>query len=224
MQTLVARGSIIRPPLEANDELLKTSTPKERLQAVYRQLFKENRDLDFFHSAKTDSAYLNGELTTRELVRNLLQSEMYRDYILMVNSNYRFVALSFERVLGRDATGDEQRAWSSLLATEGLDGFAEAITSCDEYIEAYGDDKVPARRSESLFSSRQCLPALPKEASAKRYKGDGSVGFIGLGPDISLLRWEGSKPPRLLRQLGVVLAVAGTVEVARVLISVILGL
>lgn len=221
MQTLATRGSIIRPALEANDEILESSTPKERLQAVYRQLFKENRDLDFFHSAKTDSAYLNGELTTRELVRDLLQSEMYRDYILMVNSNYRFVALTFERVLGRDATGDEQRAWSSLLATEGLGGFAKALTSCDEYSEAYGDDKVPARRSESLFSSRQCLPALPKEASAKRYKGDGSVGFIGLGPDISTWGWEGSKPPEKLRKAGAVLTVAGTLEVARVLLTMV---
>lgn len=222
MQTLATRGSIIRPALEAHDELFKTSTPQERLAAVYRQLFKENRDLDFFHNAKADSAYLNGQLTTRELVRDLIQSEMYRDYILMVNSNYRFVALTFERVLGRDATGDEQRSWASLLATEGLSGFANALTSCDEYQEAYGEDEVPARRSASLFSSRQCLPALPKEASAKRYKGDGSaVSQVGLGPDISTWRWEGSKPPEKLRKAGAVLAVAGTLEVARVMLILI---
>lgn len=221
MQTLATRGSIIRPALEAHDELFKTSTPQERLQAVYRQLFKENRDLDFFHTDKIDSAYLNGELTTRELVCALLQSEMYRDYILMVNSNYRFVALTFERVLGRDASGDEQRVWSSLLATEGLGGFAEALTSCDEYIAAYGDDEVPTRRSASLFSSRQCLPALPREASTKRYKGDGSVGTIGLGPDISTWRWEGSKPPEKLRKAGAVLTVAGVIEVTRVALTLV---
>lgn len=219
MQTLATRGSIIRPSLEAHDALFKTSTPEERLQAVYRQLFKENRDLDFFHTDRIDSAYLNGELTTRELVCELLQSEMYRDYILMVNSNYRFVALTFERVLGRDASGDEQRAWSSLLATKGLEGFAESLTSCDEYIAAYGDDSVPTRRSASLFSSRQCLPALPKEASAKRYQGDSNA--VDLGPDISTWRWEGAKPPEKLRKAGAVLAVAGVIEVTRIVLAVI---
>ena len=221
MQTLATRSSIIRPTLEAHDELLKTSTPQERLQAVFRQLFKENRDLDFFHTDNIDSAYLNGELTTRELVCALLQSEMYRDYILMVNSNYRFVALTFERVLGREASGDEQRVWASLLATEGLAGFAKALTSCDEYIAAYGDDEVPTRRSANLFSSRQCLPALPKEASAKRYKGNGSVSTIGLGPDISTWRWEGSKPPKQLRKAGAVLTVAGVIEVTRVVLTLV---
>lgn len=212
MQTLANRGSIIRPAVEAQDELLKSLTPQDRLEAVYRQLFKENRNLEFFRNSQIDSAYLNGDLTTRQLVCALLQSEMYRDYILMVNSNYRFVSLSFERVLGRDATAEEQRAWASLLATTGLSGFAKALTSCDEYTEAYGEDKVPTRRSEGLVSSRLCLPALPKEASERRYQGDGD--YVDIGPDISLWKWEGSKPPKQLRQIGALFTGAGTVAVA----------
>ncbi|MEM6451528.1 MAG: phycobilisome rod-core linker polypeptide [Cyanobacteria bacterium P01_D01_bin.105] len=220
MQTLASRGSIVRPAVEAQDELLKSLTPQDRLEAVYRQLFKENRNLEFFRNPKIESKYLSGDITTRELVLALLQSEMYRDYIMMVNSNYRFVALTFERVLGRDATADEQRTWASLLATVGLNGFAKALTSCDEYIEAYGDDEVPTRRSEELFSSRQCLPALPQEASEKRYQGDGT-GYVNLGPDISLWKWEGSKPPKQLRKVGAVFAVAGTIEVARIVLTVV---
>ncbi|MEL7350612.1 MAG: phycobilisome rod-core linker polypeptide [Cyanobacteria bacterium P01_A01_bin.116] len=220
MQTLVNRSSVIRPTAEAGDELFKTSTPKERLRAVYRQLFKENRDLDFFHNDHIDSAYLNGTLTTRELVCQLLQSAMYRDYILMVNSNYRFVALTFERVLGRTATDEEQRTWASLLATEGLSGFAEALTSCTEYLDAYGDNKIPTRRSEQLPSSRQSLPALPKEASEKRYQGNKN-GMNNIGPDVSTWGWEGAMPPQKLRKAGTVLAIAGALEVGRVLLTII---
>ncbi|MFK8182485.1 MAG: phycobilisome rod-core linker polypeptide [Phormidesmis sp.] len=219
MQTLASRGSIIRPAAEAQDELLTSLTPQDRLEAVYRQLFKENRNLEFFRNPQIDSSYLNGDLTTRQLVCALLQSEMYRDYILMVNSNYRFVSLTFERVLGRDATAEEQRAWSSLLATEGLSGFAKALTGCDEYAAAYGENKVPTRRSETQVSSRLCLPALPKEASERRYQSDGS--YVDLGPDISLWKWEGDNPPKQVRQIGAVFAVAGTIEVVRIVLTAV---
>ena len=53
------------------------------LQGVYRQLFKENRDFDFFYNSRLDSQYLNGNLTVRELVRECICSDiMYTNYIL----------------------------------------------------------------------------------------------------------------------------------------------
>ena len=95
------------------------------LQGIYRQLFKENRDLDFFHDSRLDSMYLSGHISTRQMVCELLASEMYRDYILEVNSNYHFVSLCFERVLGRPPEDQEKFEWSSFLATEGLNSFAQ---------------------------------------------------------------------------------------------------
>jgi len=177
VQTLATNLDIINPGLAASDGFFDSDSDKTNrkgtLKAVYRQLFKENRDLEFFHNDAVDSAYLNGELTTRQLVLKLLTSEMYRDYIFCVNSNYRFVDLCFERVLGRPATDGEKRVWSSLLATSGLGRFAEQLVYSDEYSEAFGEHNVPTRRSLKLSSSHQGLPALPASASVKRYDGPG---------------------------------------------------
>ncbi|NEO86950.1 MAG: phycobilisome Linker polypeptide [Spirulina sp. SIO3F2] len=190
---------IISPESNQTSELDSRS---DVLKAVYKQLFKENRDLEFFHNAALESAYLQGQFNTRELVRRLLCSEMYRDYILSVNSNYHFVGLCFERVLGRPASKSEVMTWSSFLATQGLDAFAEALTNSEEYMTVFGDNGVPARRSAKISSSNQGIPALPEEQSQKRY---------GI-PTYSYL------PPDSIRKLGAVVVVAGAIEVVRIIV------
>ena len=193
------------------------------LQGIYRQLFKENRDLDFFHDSRLDSMYLSGHLSTRQMVSELLASEMYRDYILEVNSNYHFVTLCFERVLGRPPEKQEKFEWSSLLATEGLNNFAQKLTNSDEYTSAFGDEIVPMRRSMKLFSSDQNLPALPKEQSILRYTGPGNETQFRTHYQGSILRWEGSLPPAPIRKIAAVLTVAGAIEIVRILWTIALG-
>ncbi|MDJ1182515.1 phycobilisome rod-core linker polypeptide [Roseofilum casamattae] len=205
--------------LVRTQDCLESSERPERLNAVYRQLFKQNRDLDFFHNSQLDSMFLSGNLTARQLVCQLLSSEMYRDYILGVNSNYHFVSLCFERVLGRPPEQSEKYEWSSFLATQGLQAFAEELTGSDEYMAVFGEDEIPTRRSLKLFSSNQNLPALPKEQSIKRYgMNPYDIAYFG-----STLPWEGRMPPRLVRKIGAVFAVAGALEIARIFVEIALS-
>ncbi len=184
------------------------SLPKEdrilNLKVLYRQLFKENRDLSFHHDSRLESSYLNGDLTTRELVGKLLNSDMFVNYIFVTNSNFRFVELCFERVLGRKATQSEIYKWSSLLTSKGLPAFTEQLINGEEYSTAFGDNLVPFRRSRQISSSNQGIPALPKELSSKRYLGDGL--FFGL-------------PPAWVQKFGAVVTVAGIIEVTRILLT-----
>ncbi len=210
----------------ANTTQLTNGTPmhhqdsdnqKVILQGVYRQLFKENRNLVFFRDSRLDSQYLNGNLTVRDLVREFICSDMYTNYILAMNSNYRFVQLCFERVLGREATQAETYSWSSLLASEGLRSFAEKLTDSDEYDAAFGDYTVPYRRSLNLSPSDQGLPALPKDLSVKRYYGEGlhNQEFPGLP--------FGGLPPIWLQKAGAVLIIAGCIELARIFLTIAWG-
>lgn len=192
------------------------------LQAVYRRLFKDNRNIDFHHNESLDSAYLNGELTTQELVRELLCSDMFVNYILANNSNYRFVQLCFERVLGRPAIQPEVFKWSSLLASEGIRSFAEKLTGSEEYTAAFGAYQVPSRRSIKLSSSDQDLPALPKELSIKRYQGDGNETQFYYAGAVNPL-WEGNMPPAIIQKIGAVIAIAGVIEVTRVFLAAALS-
>ena len=223
MQASAINNQIIRslnssefyPVSDRQSDMVDGDNKAVSLKAAYQRLFKSNRDLDFFHNAALDSAYLDGRMTTRELVRELLCSDMYVNYILSVNSNYRFVELCFERVLGRKATQSERLTWSSFLATEGLQAFARQLTDSEEYIVAFGDHIVPYRRSLALSSSDQGLPALPKEASIKRYTGPGNeLQYLQLSQ--SMLRWNGSALPEPIRKIFAIATVVGAVEVARI--------
>ncbi|MEM9485909.1 MAG: phycobilisome rod-core linker polypeptide [Cyanobacteria bacterium P01_F01_bin.116] len=198
---------------------LSVMDKRDCLQATYRAIFKDNRNIDFHHNEALDSAYLNNEITTQDLVRELICSDMFVNFILATNSNYRFVQLCFERVLGRPAIQAEVFKWSSLLASEGVVSFAEKLTSSDEYMAAFGFHQVPHRRSIMLFSSDQNMPALPKELSIKRYQGEGNVNQFRFAGSINPL-WQGDMPPVIIRRIGAVFTIIGAVEVSRVVLTV----
>ncbi|MEM7796847.1 MAG: phycobilisome rod-core linker polypeptide [Cyanobacteria bacterium P01_C01_bin.118] len=232
MQTLATNNQVI--PVSTNGGIrlesgdtsgLKTFSTMDKadcLQAVYRRLFKDNRNITFHHNASLDSAYLNGEITTQELVRELICSDMFVNYILATNSNYRFVQLCFERVLGRPAIQSEMFEWSSLLASEGIRTFAEQLTGSEEYMTAFGPYQVPGRRSIKLSSSDQDLPALPKELSIKRYQGPGNEAQWNYIGSVNKY-WKGDKPPALLRKIGAVITVAGVIELTRLFVTIAVG-
>ena len=217
MQTCVNNNYINTPPRASETFDLGGADKSLNLQAAYRQLFKANRDLEMFHNTALDSAYLDGQFNTRELICKMICSDMYINYILSVNSNYRFVQLCFERVLGRPASQSETFTWSSLLASEGLESFADKLTTSDEYVAAFGNDTVPHRRSEKVSPSDQGLPALPKELSSKRYQGEGMVNQYTPMPYIIDLT------PAWAKKVGAVLTVAGGIEIARIVITLALG-
>lgn len=232
MQTLANNNQVI--PVSTNGGLrlesgdasgIKTFSTMDKadcLQAVYRRLFKDNRNIAFHHNESLDSAYLNNQITTQELVRELICSDMFVNYILATNSNYRFVQLCFERVLGRPAIQSEVFKWSSLLASEGIRSFADNLTGSDEYMAAFGFHQVPGRRSIKLSSSDQDLPALPKELSIKRYQGIGNeIQFYGCGAINPL--WDGNMPPAIIQKVGAVLTVAGVIEVTRLFLTIAVG-
>ena len=217
MQTLINNNHLNTPPTTSENYRIDDIDRKLSLKAAYRQIFKDNRDLYMFHSPTVDSAYLNGELSTRDLVGKMICSDMYVNYILSTNSNYRFVELCFERILGRIATQAETFKWSSLIAAEGLEAFADQLTNSDEYNQAFGDNIVPHRRSEKVSPSDQGLPALPKELSAKRYQGEGLINQFTPMPYFM------DKTPDWAKKAGAVLIVAGSIEIARIFIMLALS-
>ena len=176
----------------------------QNIKAVYKQLFKENRDLTHHHDDRLESLYLDGQITTRQFIFELLNSDMFVNYIFATNSNFRFVELCFERVLGRKGSQSEIYKWSSLLASKGLPAFSEQLVNSDEYSDVFGDNLVPFRRSRYISSSNQGLPALPKELSEKRYQ---RSDFLGL-------------PPELVRKAGAVVTVAGVIELVRIVATI----
>lgn len=138
-----------QPKIYSAESLLSTSEMQELIEAGYRQIF--------FHAFKSDretfleSQLRNGQITVRDFVRGLLLSNTYRRSFYNLNSNYRFVAQTVERVLGRKSHGQQEEiAWSIVIATKGLEGFVDALLESEEYLESFGYDILPYQRRRIL--------------------------------------------------------------------------
>lgn len=115
--------------------------------AAYRQIFSEHLILESYRQPFLESQLRNRAISVREFVRGLGKSEVYREQITELNSNYRVVDLTFKRFLGRSSySKQEQIAWSIVIATKGLHGFIDAVVDSDEYSQNFGDDIVPYQR------------------------------------------------------------------------------
>jgi phycobilisome rod-core linker protein len=115
--------------------------------AGYRQIFSEHLILDSYRQPFLESQLRNRAISVREFVRGLGKSEVFREQVAELNSNYRLVDIIFKRLLGRASYNkDEQIAQSIVIATKGLHGFIDSVVDSDEYQQNFGDDIVPYQR------------------------------------------------------------------------------
>ncbi|WNZ27875.1 phycobilisome rod-core linker polypeptide [Leptolyngbya sp. NK1-12] len=155
-----------QPRIFSSDNLLSPSDMDTLIEAAYRQLF--------FHAFAADrepfleSQLRAGQITVRDFVRGLLLSNTYKRSFYDLNSNYRFVEQTVQRVLGRDVFNEREKiAWSIVVATQGLKGFVDQLLNSPEYLDAFGDSIVPYQRRRSLPGRAQ--GNLPFNIKSPRY-------------------------------------------------------
>jgi phycobilisome rod-core linker protein len=164
------------PRIFSSDNLLSPSEMDTLIEVAYRQIF--------FHAFASDrepfleSQLRNNQISVREFIRGLLLSDTYRRSFYNLNSNYRFVEQTVQRVLGRDVYSQREKiAWSIVVATKGIRGFVDELLNSEEYLTAFGDSIVPYQR-------RRVLPGrsegeLPFNIKSPRYDEyyRGKLGF-----------------------------------------------
>lgn len=140
-----------QPRIFSTDNLLSPTEMDDLIEAAYRQIF--------FHAFAADretfleSQLRNGQITVRDFIRGLLLSDTYRRSFYDLNSNYRFVEQTVQRVLGRDVYSEREKiAWSIVVATKGIQGFYDDLLSSDEYLDNFGYNIVPYQRRRVLPS------------------------------------------------------------------------
>ena len=75
-----------------------------------------------------ESQLRNGQIGVKDFIRGLLLSDSFRRLIYDTNNNYRCVELCIQRVLGRPVYNNQEKlTWSIILATQGLQGFVDAL-------------------------------------------------------------------------------------------------
>ncbi len=135
------------PYLYRLEDCMDASGIDQLIWAAYRQVFSEHVMLKSSRQGDLESQLKNRSITVRDFVRGLAKSTVYRELVVETNSNYRIVDLTLKRVLGRASYNQaEQISWSIVIATQGVEGFVDALIDSDEYTESFGDSTVPYQR------------------------------------------------------------------------------
>ncbi|HIK27919.1 MAG: phycobilisome rod-core linker polypeptide [Oscillatoriaceae bacterium SKW80] len=141
-----------KPRIYSTDNILSPSELDELIWAAYRQIFSEHQILKSTRQTFLESQLKYGQITVRDFIRGLATSDAFRRLNYEPNSNYRFVEMCVQRILGRDVYSEREKiAWSIVLATKGLEGFIDALVNSEEYLKNFGENTVP-------YQLRRILP------------------------------------------------------------------
>jgi phycobilisome rod-core linker protein len=186
--------------------LLSSSEVDALIHAAYRQVFHEQQMLADHRQQNLESQLKTGKITVRDFVKGLATSDSFRRLNFEVNNNYYFAQLCIQRILGRDIYNQrEALAWSTAIATEGVESFINALVDSEEYLANFGENVVPYHRRRILPQHSQ--GDLPFMRMA-RYGDNHLTELRQLGNDFSASRtfsfpsrYRGL-PPETLRLIG----------------------
>ncbi|NEQ44055.1 MAG: hypothetical protein F6K00_11065 [Leptolyngbya sp. SIOISBB] len=118
------------------------------IKAAYKQVFGNAHLMESECLREPESRLRGGEITVRDFIRQLAQSERYRDLFWDKYPNVTVIELNFKQLLGRAPVSYEEISEHIQILAEG--GFEAEINSyidSDEYVQAFGNDQVPYQRA-----------------------------------------------------------------------------
>jgi len=117
------------------------------IRATYRQVMGNPHLMEWERAMSAESKFIEGYLSTRELVRALALSPEYSRRFFETNAPYRFVELNFKHLLGRaPASQAEVSEHIQILANEGYEAEINSYIDSAEYQSTFGEDTVPYMR------------------------------------------------------------------------------
>ncbi|ABB56360.1 phycobilisome rod-core linker polypeptide [Synechococcus elongatus] len=127
---------------------LSTVEKNEAIKAAYRQVFE--RDITRAYSQKVsdlESKVKNGEISTKEFIRRLGKSPLYRQQFHDRFVNSRVIELAFRHFLGRGiSSAEEFTRYFDLLSAKGFAALIDALVDSQEYADYFGEETVPYLR------------------------------------------------------------------------------
>ncbi len=127
---------------------LSASEKNEVIRAAYRQVFERDITRAYSQSVSDlDSKVKNGEISTKEYIRRLGKSALYRDQFFLPFINSRAVELAFKHFLGRSPESREEVAkYFAIVSKGGLNALVDALIDSREYSDYFGEETVPYLR------------------------------------------------------------------------------
>jgi phycobilisome rod-core linker protein len=193
-----------QPRIFTTDNIGSAAEMDEVITAAYRQIFHEQQMLKINRQILLESQLRARLISVKNFVRGLAVSQAFRTWNYEVNNNYRFVELCVQRLLGRRVYDEKEKlAWSIVLATQGVEGFIDALLSSEEYTANFGENTVPYQRRRILPQRAQ--GDLPFEREP-RYGREYLTTLESMGQDfsadLSTIRFDRMPPASVRRAAG----------------------
>lgn len=126
------------------------------IRAVYKQVLGNAHIMESQRLTSAESLLRNNDITVKEFVRAVAQSDLYRSLFFATSSPYRLVELNFKHLLGR-APNDQTEIAEHVLTynQHGLEAEIDSYISSDEYTMSFGENIVPyTRGNKSQLGSK----------------------------------------------------------------------
>ena len=131
---------------------LRSNSTEDDLQliitAVYRQVLGNQHLFDGDRLDSAESFLRNGDITVRQFVRTVAQSDLYQSLFFNSSSQYRFIELNFKHLLGRPPQDQSEISQHvQLYSNQGYEAEIDSYIDSPEYINNFGENTVPHPRS-----------------------------------------------------------------------------
>ncbi|NEQ29404.1 MAG: photosystem I reaction center subunit XII [Leptolyngbya sp. SIO4C5] len=152
MASLKEAGKLgIQPFNEAEMVELRPNWGAGDVQAViwaaYRQVLGNEHLMQSERLSSAESLLKQGNITVRDFVRAIAQSELYREKFFYPNFQIRFIELNFKHLLGRAPYDEAEIAEHvDLYSSQGYEAEINSYIDSAEYQKSFGDRIVPYYR------------------------------------------------------------------------------
>ncbi|MBW4658633.1 MAG: phycobilisome linker polypeptide [Drouetiella hepatica Uher 2000/2452] len=117
------------------------------IYAAYRQVFGNEHLMQSERLTSAESLLRRGNITVRDFVRALAQSELYRKKFFYSTPQVRLIELNYKHLLGRAPYDESEIAYHVDLYTEkGYEAEIDSYIDSLEYQENFGESVVPYYR------------------------------------------------------------------------------
>jgi phycocyanin-associated rod linker protein len=112
--------------------------------AAYRQVFGNDYILQSERLASAESLVRQGDISVKDFVRTLAQSELYKEKFFSSTPQVRFIELNYKHLLGRAPYDESEITYHvNLFVNHGYEAEINSYFDSVEYQNSFGDSIVP---------------------------------------------------------------------------------
>lgn len=174
MSGLVAADRLGIAAFSPSDRVeLRPSWTEDDVQAViwaaYRQVLGNDHLMASERLTSAESLLRQGQISVRDFVRAIAQSELYKEKFFYSNPQVRFIELNYKHLLGRAPYDESEIAFHvDLYNQQGYEAEINSYLDSAEYQESFGDSVVPSYRG---FNSQRGQKTVGFTRMFRLYRG-----------------------------------------------------